>query len=210
MGGFFDKIINLIFPKEISVVELENLSPEGLAKLLPPPPSGGGGADALFSYKDRRVKTLVNEIKHHENKILAEKATELMCEKILEIFEDDLQFGTRKFALVPVPSSSNRKNERGYNPAELIAQKIVAARPDIFTFAPILKKIRETKRQINLSRKERLTNLVGVFKAEPFDISKGSAIVIDDVSTTGATIAEAKRALEKEKIFVQGTCVIAK
>ncbi len=206
MRGIFEKIINLLFPKEVPVIELERMSPEELARRLSPA-RPENGITPLFSYKDKRVKTLVLEIKIHENKILAEKVAEIMCEKILESFEEDLQFEEHKIFLVPVPTSHNRANERGYNPAELIARKIVEMRPDIFEYVSLLKKIRETKRQTRLSRAERLTNLVGAFVSVE---TNAPVIIIDDVSTTGATILEARRALQEKNIFVRGAYVVAK
>ena len=196
-----------MFPKEISVLELEKLPARELLLRLPKPKESTSDTTALFAYQNRHTKVLVDEIKHHENKVLVEKVAGLMCEKILESFEEDLQFGTYKISLVSVPSSAGRVNERGYNPAELIARKIVELRPDIFEFASILRKVRETKRQTNLPRAERLTNLVGAFEATT---SNAPVIIIDDVSTTGATIAEARRALSAKNIFVRGAFVIAK
>lgn len=192
--------------------ELEKLSASELVRLLPPGRQENG-ISPLFLYKDRRVKALVHEIKQNANEVLAGKVAELMAEKVLEFFEDSLVFGEHKIALVPVPTSGKRQGSRGYNPAEMLAQKMAAVRPDIFEYAPILVKIRETERQAKLRRKERLTNLVGAFRAEPFGTPKGSAspaLIIDDVSTTGATITEAKRALTDKNINVHGTSVIAR
>ena len=186
---------------------LEKMSVHELLQRLPKPKITANTNTALFAYQDGRTKTLVDEIKHHENKVLMGKVAELICEKILESFEEDLQFGTYKISLVSIPSSAGRANERGYNPAELITKKIIELRSDIFEFAPILKKVRETKRQTNLPRAERLTNLVGAFEAVA---SNAPVIIIDDVSTTGATIAEAKRALSEKNIFVRGSFVVAK
>ncbi|MFZ3020307.1 MAG: hypothetical protein WA051_02205 [Minisyncoccia bacterium] len=207
MRAFFEKIIDILFPKEITVLELEKIPSDELIFRLSKPKQSANTTPALFSYQDKKVKVLIAEIKRHENKILIEKVAEMMCEKILESFEDDLQFGMQKISLVPVPSSVHRVRERGYNPAELIAQKIVKHRPDIFEYAPILKKIRETKRQTNLPRSERLTNLVGAFEATP---TNAPVIIIDDVSTTGATLAEAKRALHERNVFIHHSFVIAK
>lgn len=208
MRSILEKIIDALFPKEMSVLELEKMSPAQMVSDFKKADSKNE-IHSLFSYKDKKAKTLVGEIKHHQNKILVEKITELMTEKILGIFEDNLQFGNHKIYLIPIPSSSSRLNERGYNPSELIAQKIYESRSDLFEYAPVLQKIRETKRQTNLQRRDRLTNLVGAFSANTensFDLS----ILIDDVSTTGATIFEARRALQEKNIFTKGAVVVAK
>ncbi len=208
MSYLFEKIIDLLFPKSISVLELEQMNISELLEELTPA-KNTSDVQALFSYKDRKVRALVLEIKAHENEKLAEKISGMMCEKIIEIFEEDIQFGEHKIKLIPIPSSEVRIHERGYNPAELIARKICETRNDLFECAPILKKIKETKRQTNLSRKERLINLEGAFEAIHYR-APGLYVLIDDVYTTGATIQEAKRALEERNIHTKGAIVIAK
>jgi hypothetical protein len=64
-------------------------------------------------------------------------------------------------------------------------------------FVDALQKIRDTKRQVEmLNRKERLLNLRQAFSFSPnADIAGKTVVVIDDVTTTGATFEEARRTL---------------
>ena len=89
--------------------------------------------------------------------------------------------------LVPVPLHFLKRWKRGFNQSEEIAKEVSK-----LTKIPILKKvkrIRNTKSQTKLSRKERMLNVKGAFRV---DISlKGKRLaIIDDVITTGATTLE--------------------
>ncbi len=209
MTGFLEKILNVIFPKEISVLELEQMSPEGLLTSLPlSQESATAGVASIFLYKDKRVKTLIHEIKYNRNKILLEKTGKILADRAIGFFEESLVFGKNKIYLIPIPSSHSRENLRGYNPPEELAKEIETNYPESFKTKPILIKIRETNRQARLSRSERLTNLKGAF-AVSANAPTGMAIIVDDISTTGATISEAKSVLENSNIKVMGAIVIA-
>jgi competence protein ComFC len=96
-------------------------------------------------------------------------------------------------ALVPMPLSRRRLRERGFNQAERIAA-VVAPRLDL----PLLELLRRPghrRPQAELGPAERAWNVRGVFRAA--DGVFGRAILLlDDVITTGHTIAEAAAALE--------------
>lgn len=57
-----------------------------------------------------------------------------------------------------------------------------------------LRKIRETKRQHDISYEERLVNLKDAFAAEPSVFGK-TVLLVDDIYTTGTTAKECKNAL---------------
>ncbi len=57
-------------------------------------------------------------------------------------------------------------------------------------------RIRNTKSQVELSAEERLENVAGAFNAERRIVSGNKILLMDDVTTTGATLRECAKALK--------------
>ena len=96
--------------------------------------------------------------------------------------------------VIPIPLGKQRLKERGYNQVAMVAMPLsmqlkLDYRPEILTRA------RETRSQVGLSATERKKNVEDVFKAERRDVSGRSVLLLDDVSTTGATLSSAADAL---------------
>lgn len=96
--------------------------------------------------------------------------------------------------LVPIPLSSARLKWRGFNQADHLAVKL--GKRFGVRVERILKKVRETKTQVGLTRKERKENVEDAFKIIS-EMSGKNIILVDDVYTSGATMAEACRVLKK-------------
>lgn len=87
-----------------------------------------------------------------------------------------------------------RKYIRGYNQAELIAEEIARHIPTMKVRLALIR-ISSPKRQVTTkTRSERLTNQKNSFKVKGDVIGK-HLILIDDVTTTGATLLEARKKL---------------
>ena len=99
--------------------------------------------------------------------------------------------------IVPVPIHWRRRFKRGFNQSELIAQSLGRA-----LGLPVegrnLRRIRHTKPQTRLSRRERLSNLKGAFRVRrPGAFKDRNVLLVDDVMTTGGTITECSREIRK-------------
>lgn len=92
-----------------------------------------------------------------------------------------------------VPMTPCAVRERGYNQSLLIA-KSAAAALGVPLDAHALKKIRENKRQHTLTGLERRENVRGVYAADK-SVSGKHVLLIDDVTTTGATLCECAECL---------------
>jgi ComF family protein len=96
-------------------------------------------------------------------------------------------------ALVPVPLHPKRKRQRGYDQTSILANEIARR-----TGQPVfrgLRKARDTRQQVGLSRAERSLNLLDAFELAPGVRVPDNVILIDDVATTGATLTECAIAL---------------
>ena len=96
--------------------------------------------------------------------------------------------------VLPVPISPKRLKERGYNQAGLLAQPL--ARAYGIHYEPKgLKKIKETIYQVGLSHTQRQKNVAGAFTAVKAIVNGAKVLVVDDVTTTGATMEACTQAL---------------
>ncbi|MEZ4200283.1 MAG: hypothetical protein R3B69_01615 [Candidatus Paceibacterota bacterium] len=95
----------------------------------------------------------------------------------------------QQVSAVPIPLSAKRRKQRGYNQIELLLKPIV--RETGHVYAPqYIKRTRDTAPQTSLNRADRLHNLKDAFVVpEKYTehIRGAHIIVVDDVTTTGAT-----------------------
>jgi ComF family protein len=100
-------------------------------------------------------------------------------------------------ALVPVPLSSKRLRERGYNQSELLARSL-ADRWHLPVWNEVIARVRHTETQTRLTPGDRLRNVSGAFCA-PDSAKKmlrgAHVIIVDDVVTTAATLNACAAAL---------------
>jgi ComF family protein len=112
--------------------------------------------------------------------------------------------------VVPVPLHGKRLAERGFNQSALLAHRLAARLGS--PWAPLaLGRVRDTPRQATLDRSERSRNVRGAFRARAA-ISREPRLVllVDDVTTTGATLAACAHALRDAGAASVATAVLAR
>src|SRR3989344_5688576 len=195
-----DLCADFLFPKNQKVLGLETLSAEELLNALPrAEPLKDKGTFALFDYNHPLVKEIIWELKYSGNTKMADKLGEILYEVIRDKLTDSRLF--EKWArpiLVPIPVSHKRRFERGWNQSELLAEQVIRRdNKKVFRYLPRqLVKLRHTESQTKTaSRKERLENLTNSMKVLNAPSVAGECIIVlDDVTTTGSTFAEARGA----------------
>ena len=114
--------------------------------------------------------------------------------------------------ITPVPMHYLKKWQRGYNQTALIARKISIDTEEL-EYIEILKKIKNTKSQSSLNKEQRLNNVQNVYRAKEKYIEyikNKNILIFDDVYTTGSTVNECAKELNKYTKEKIGVLTIAK
>lgn len=99
-------------------------------------------------------------------------------------------------ALVPVPLHPRRLAWRGFNQS-LEMSRLLAADLDRPLVADALRRVRHTVPQAGLSAGERMANVRGAFEVCGDGLRGRSVLLVDDIMTTGGTLAECARTLAR-------------
>lgn len=186
----FQTILNFFFPQKCLGCRAENeiLCLECLDKIRRSGMPSEKNVFAASDYSDDTVKKAIWFLKYKNGKQLAAPLAELIKRRVWP------KLKIKNPLIVPIPLSKKKKRKRGYNQAELIAAKI-----DGELATNILRKKIHTQSQVELKdREKRQLNVIGSFEiSNPEKIKGRNVVLIDDVCTTGATIAEARKILKK-------------
>jgi competence protein ComFC len=96
--------------------------------------------------------------------------------------------------IVPVPMHWRRRLARPSDLATLLAERL--GRALALPVSPAVRRVRHTRPQVRLSRTQRIENVRGAFALRwADDIAGAKVLLVDDVTTTGATASEVARVL---------------
>lgn len=153
------------------------------------------GFDRAFSpcVYDGPVKKLIHALKYGGKDYLCQPLCSLLVDFIREyrlpVHEID--------GIVPIPLYPNRRREREFNQAQLLADGISRAY-GLPLLAQALARTRPTRRQTGLSPAQRRENMRGAFRVEQPQAVRGRRLmIVDDVLTTGSTAGNAALALKE-------------
>lgn len=149
----------------------------------------------LMEYHNPAVEDLIRSLKYDGSKHAASLAAAVLADYLREEIASVRAFSARKILLIPVPLHASRARERGWNQIEIVLKAL----PEEFrtgtltTYLPhALARTRATKPQTRLPRAHRLTNVAGAFALTDENLVRDTHVfLIDDVTTTGATLTNA-------------------
>ena len=122
--------------------------------------------------------------------------SELFYESIIQKEMFMKLMGEGSWLIVPIPLSDSKLRKRGYNQAEILAFEL-SKRLNI-PRKNLLKRVKDTKSQFKLTKKEREKNIKGAFSRNQKSVIRNQNVfLIDDVVTSGATLLEAANILKR-------------
>lgn len=142
---------------------------------------------SVADFDEPLVKNLIHALKYQA----VSAASQPLADWLIKELANLIQPGD---ALIPVPLHSIRQRERGFNQSEELIKKI-ADKFQIPT-SHSLKRIRNTKPQVECTGEERKNNLKDAFIYESM-LNAKRILLLDDVTTTGSTFLECAKAIRK-------------
>jgi ComF family protein len=133
------------------------------------------------------AKELTRRFKFHYARAAARPIAQLMSEA--------LPFFARDTIIVHIPTATVRRRQRGFDQAELLARQL--ARSQHLLQAALLARQGQS-RQVGATREQRLQQLInGFHPRKPYLIKGAHILLVDDVTTTGATLEAAAKVLKQ-------------
>lgn len=159
---------------------------------------------SVFDYQAPIVKKIIWRLKYKRNLELTEVLAPILHNVLIEeltdrllLVDETINLSRKNIVLIPVPLTKRRRRFRGYNQAEELAKQIARLDSEQFDLnLTILKKIKDTPTQVSQKNREaRLKNLKNSFSLTAENLAGKIVVIVDDVSTTGATINEIRHLL---------------
>ncbi len=164
---------------------------------------------ALLNYNEAAKKSMAG-IKYHNKK----EYLDFYAMAIAVKFEKQM-IRIKPDVFVPVPVHPSRKRERGFNQAEVLAEKISKELEQrtgvkIPVNRHILKRNKRTQPQKDLNPEDRLKNLQKAFCVKKLPEEVKTIILVDDIYTTGSTGEACTRALKTagaKEVYIICICI---
>ena len=167
-----------------------------------PPPAYAESKDiiSLFDYRNGTIRKALWALKYRGGRRMGKILGVLMYAKVTKVVESgQIENNSNKAILIPIPLSKKRLRERGFNQSEVLAEEL-SYRDQGKNFileTSVLYRARDTGSQALIKDREtRMNNVKGCFAVNNKNKILGKNIIlIDDITTTGATLEEAKKVL---------------
>ena len=181
MLNIITSLLDALFPPRESELIVRTVNASALPDLYRP--GTHLHTTYLSNFQNPKIHALITENKYYGNR----RATALLAKLVILHLKDN------DCVLIPIPLHPKRERERGYNQVTVVLQQ-----SGLRTEDKLISRTKYTPSQTTLQKSERLNNLKGAFSV---DVTKLMTykdthfILVDDVVTSGATLAAARAKL---------------
>lgn len=157
------------------------------------------GVFVVFDYQNKLVEKLIKNFKYNLVKDIGQILGQMAC-LFLKKVEEEIDL--KNILIIPVPLHKKRKNWRGFNQAEIIAQKI--SQKSKAKLEKSLVRTKNNQPQANLDKEKRKGNVANSFSWQGKSLNNQKILLIDDIYTTGSTLDECAKTLKEagaEKVY---------
>jgi predicted amidophosphoribosyltransferase len=178
----------------------------------PVPCPDGFPVTVTSSHYDRLLRRVINAHKERQALILTRFLAERLALSTQALLaKQAYPVPISKIILVPIPSAARTVRERGFDAtsamARLAARRLRVRYP--MTVRPALAQSRPVADQAGLGARARQQNLAGAFRLQQPLRADAAVVLVDDLVTTGSSLAEAARVLREAKILLLGAATVA-
>ena len=143
-------------------------------------PSSIDGIRSPFRFEGA-IREAVHQLKYHNLRAIAGSMALLLHRYLQEnLLPGDV--------LVPVPLHPKRQRERGYNQSSLLAMELSQLQELPVDEKSLVREKYTLPQARTTSLEERQRNIIGVFRCRGEGVKRKRVILVDDVSTSGATL----------------------
>ena len=154
-----------------------------------------------YDYQNKDVRKMIRYLKNHEDreliKVLAQELSEVILDYLAE--QQELSYFVEPI-VIPTPLSKRRLHERGFNQVALLAKKIARQVGGEYRSDILIRTLHTEKQALIRERKKRFENVRGVYmvkNGKEKELRGRDIILVDDLSTTGATLLELRKMVRK-------------
>lgn len=197
----FTSLVDFILPKRTRVVRAEQLNQENVVAAVQTHYVEGVQITTLTRYQDRKTQDLIRAMKFDGSLHATRLCAQIFVDYLKEALAEHAMFSEDSLLTI-IPLHSKRRFERGYDHMIQIPEHMYPLLPKgaaLLVDPVFFVRIKDTKVQAHLARNERFVNMKNAFSVRNARQGNNKRIfILDDVTTTGATLLNAAKAAKKQ------------